>query len=168
MTTPKLSPFEGRDVLRSTIAIINAGDGLSDAMKVEPTEFHHGDRVYVVLECEVARVQFVPYDKSDPHGPITRVHTLRAGTATVVDEDLVGEQVAAMAERVLQAKEAEAGIVRLEFEEDEAAAEPGEERAETAAEGDPVPADTWEDADPPPATTSLAAKAAARSRKRAT
>lgn len=108
MTT--LTPFDGLDVLRTTISVTNAGDGLSDSMKVDPQEFHHGDRVYVVLECEVAKVRFDPVKDTDA---LTRVHVLRAGNATIVEADLVKPMVDAMADRIQRAKEDEAGIARL-------------------------------------------------------
>lgn len=111
--SPPLSDFEGKPVRRSTISITNAGDGLSEAMKVEPVEHHQGDRVYVVLECEVAKVGFAPIDKDDPAGDQARVHTFRAGTATIVDADLVATVIAEQREKNLKAKEDAAGIVRL-------------------------------------------------------
>lgn len=145
---PELTPFEGRDVLRTSIAITRAGDGLSEAMKFEPREFHHGDRVYVVLETTVAKVQHVPYDKDDEFGPLVRVHSLTAGTATIVDEELVAAHIAAQAERNLKAREEAAGIERLPLaDDDELEALEGDLAAKEAAEGESVPADEWEDVD---------------------
>ncbi len=51
--TNALTSFDGRDVIKTTIAITKAGDGLSDALKVDPQEFSLGDEVVVVLKCEV-------------------------------------------------------------------------------------------------------------------
>lgn len=146
---PELTPFEGREVYRTSIAITRAGDGLSEAMKVEPREFHHGETVYVVLECTVAKVQHVPYDKDDPFGPLSRVHSLAAGTATIVDEEIVAAHIADQAERNLRAREAEAGIERLPLADDDEleALEADLAAKEADAEGEPVPADEWEDAD---------------------
>ena len=108
-----LTPFDDREVARTSLAITRAGDGLSEALKVAPREFHHGDTVYVVLECTCTRVQFVPFDRDDPSGPLTRVHTLAAGTATIVDEELVRSHISEQAERNLRAREEEAGIIRM-------------------------------------------------------
>lgn len=88
--TTKLSSFEGQDVLGATIAITNAGDGLSKAMEVAPEEFHLGDTIHVVLECEVSKVRYEPVSGTDG---LKRVHTLRAGLATIVDADVVREQL---------------------------------------------------------------------------
>jgi hypothetical protein len=107
-----LGNFDGKDVLRTTIAVTNAGDGLSEALKVDPKLMHLDEKVYVVLECEVAKVRFEPIKDTDA---VSRVHVLRAGNATLVDSDLVVEQLAEQAERIQRAKEAEAGISRLPY-----------------------------------------------------
>jgi glucokinase len=111
-TPGNLSSFDGLDVLRATIAVTGAGDGLSEAMKVDPQEFHHGEELYVVLKCEVAKVRFDPIKDTDA---LIRVHILKAGDATIVDKALVGPLVAEQAERIRLAKEAAAGVRRLEF-----------------------------------------------------
>lgn len=85
-TKTGLSRFDGKDVLTSSIKITNAGDGLSRAMSVEPTEFHHRETVHVVLECEVTEVSHKEIKDTDA---LVRVHTFKAGTATVVDGALV-------------------------------------------------------------------------------
>lgn len=113
--TSKLSPFDGCPVVRTAIAVTKAGDGLSEALKVDPQEYHVGDKVYVVLECEVAAVRFKPVDKDTPD-VLVREHTLRAGTATMVDGDLVATQLAEQAERIQLAKEAAEGVARLPYE----------------------------------------------------
>lgn len=142
-----LTPFDDREVARTSIAITRAGDGLSEALKVAPREFHHGDTVYVVLECTCTRVQFVPFDRADPSGPLTRVHTLAAGTATIVDEELVRSHISEQAERNLRAREEEAGIIRM-FDADE----PEVDEA-AGLEGEPAPDDAWEDPEPEPEPT---------------
>lgn len=111
-----LKDFEDLAVVRSTIAITNAGDGLSEAMKVEPQEFRQGDKLFVVIECEVAKVTFVPIDKNEPKGLQSRVHTLRAGVATIVDGKLVHDLVREQEEKNLRAREEEAGVARLPLE----------------------------------------------------
>lgn len=114
--TNALSTFDGRDVIKATIAVTNAGDGLSDALKVDPQEFSLGDRVYVVLETEVAKIRFEEIKDTDA---LARVHVLKAGNATIVDGVLVEAQIKEQAERIRLAKEQEAGIQRLSFSDDE-------------------------------------------------
>lgn len=116
MTTTELGTFEGADVSRAAIQITNAGDGLSEAVKVEPIVIHRGDTGYLVLEWECVEVRFTPADKENPHGDAVRVQKLKAGTATFVDAALVGELIAEQREKNLKAKEDAAGIQRLEFE----------------------------------------------------
>lgn len=115
--TTTLSTFDGRDVIKATIAVTNAGDGLSDALKVDPQEFSLGDKVYVVLETEVAKIRFEEIKDTDA---LARVHVLKAGNATIVDGTLVAAQIAEQAERIRLAKEAEQGVQRLDFAADDA------------------------------------------------
>lgn len=101
-----LADFDGKEVLSATVSVTNAGDGLSSAMKVEPAEFHHGEIVYVVLACEVAKVRFDPIKDTDA---LQRVHILRAGEATIVDESVVSTHLEAQRVKIEEA----AGIQRL-------------------------------------------------------
>lgn len=105
-TSVTLQPFDGHDVT-SSIAVPNAGDGLSKALAIDPAEYHHGDKVYVVLETEVTKVQFVP-DKDDDEG-LTRVHVLRAGTSTIVDHKLVKGVLTKQTEKNQKAEEERTG-----------------------------------------------------------
>jgi hypothetical protein len=125
----QLSQFDGKPVVRTTIAVTNAGDGLSDALGIDPQEFHHGDTVYVVLECVVSKVAHVPIDKDTP-GILVRQHTLRAGTGTIVDESVVAEQVRLQAEKIETARRHAKG----EFTLDEAALQAEHDDGQHAAE----------------------------------
>lgn len=82
----KLSKFERKEVLSATVAVTGAGDGLSQAMAVDPTELHHGETVYLVLELNVAKVRFDPVPKTEG---LQRVHILKAGRATLIDGEVV-------------------------------------------------------------------------------
>ena len=109
-----LGTFEGDTVVRVSIAITNAGDGLSEAMAVEPRLMHRGDKVFVVLECECTKVVMQPSSKETPN-LINRQHVLRAGVATIVDEELVRSVLDEQALRIERAK----GLERLPFNEGE-------------------------------------------------
>lgn len=109
---PSLSPFEGHAVIGARVAITNAGDGLSMALGVEPEELTLGDKVYIVLETEVAKIRFEPVKDTDA---LARVHTLRAGAATIVDYRLVKEALDAQALKIEKSK----GVERLPFDPDE-------------------------------------------------
>lgn len=78
-----LEPFEKKPVIRCEVKITKAGDGLSDALQVDPVEMHVNDRVFFVLEAEVASIQFV---RMSPAGnDLRRVHVLATQRITQVD-----------------------------------------------------------------------------------
>lgn len=108
-----LEPFEGRDVIGSKVAITKAGDGLSDALSVDPVAFDLGAKLYVVLEVEVERVR---YSEVKDTQSLVREHTFAARAATIVDEELVGDLVRAQVEMTRKRKEQAAGIESLPFE----------------------------------------------------
>lgn len=115
-----LGKFEGRSVSGTTIAITNAGDGLSKALAVEPRVLNQHDEVYVVLKTKVDRIAFID-SKDDPEKACIRVHTLKAGEATIVDEALVAEVLADQRRRLEEAE----GVYRLPGTEGEAPPEEG-------------------------------------------
>ena len=96
-TLSHLAPFEGREVIGASVAITRAGDGLSDALAVEPSEYRHGETVFVVLECEVGKVRFDPVKDTNA---LRRVHTLVTITATTVEKDLVGDLITEQRSRI--------------------------------------------------------------------
>ena len=116
MTKPRnavdgLSKFEGRDVLQSTIKVTNAGDGLSEALAIEPVEMHLGEKRYLLIEAEVSKVN---YEELKDTGTLRRVHTLRAGVATLVDEEFAADMLDAQRVAIEEAK----GITRIPFDDD--------------------------------------------------
>lgn len=108
-----LEPFEGRDVIGSKVAITRAGDGLSDALSVDPGAFDLGAEIYVVLKCEVGKVR---YSEVKDTQSLVREHTFVAEAATIVDADLVADLVQAQVEMTRKRKEEAAGIQSLDFE----------------------------------------------------
>lgn len=82
-----LAEFEGHDVVGATIQVTNAGDGLSEALKIDPVEYEHGETVFVVLQTTVAKVRFDP--SKDDKEKLVRVHVLKTGVATPVDESQI-------------------------------------------------------------------------------
>jgi len=102
-TTPTdaLGTFDGRQVVTTSVQITNAGDGLSAALTIDPQLMHHGQIVTIVLECEVTKVGFVPVKDTDV---LNRVHTMRAGIATLVDPQLVRSVLAAQRKKIDEAR----------------------------------------------------------------
>jgi hypothetical protein len=84
--TENLGSFEGEDVLIAQVAIRAAGDGLSKALAVHPTLLHRGDKVFVVLECEVKKIAFSGIKDTDT---LARIHDLTTLNATLIDEAAV-------------------------------------------------------------------------------
>jgi hypothetical protein len=107
-----LSAFEGKTVLSVGVTVRNAGGGLNKALSVDPAEWHQGDRVVVVLDCEVDKVRFDRVKDSDG---VQRVHILVADGATIVERDLVADVLDAQERRLEEA----AGIHRLPMGEDD-------------------------------------------------
>lgn len=114
---PNDAPIEyrGRPIRKVTVAVTNAGDGLSKALKVDPRNIEPGQDIYVVLRTHLAKDAFVFVTGTDGQegSEVDLVYTLSAGDATIVDGDLVRDLVDQQAERVKLAEEAEKGIQRL-------------------------------------------------------
>lgn len=180
MTDQALTPFDGKPVVQTTISITQAGDGLSAALAIDPEEFHHGERVVVVLDCTVGKVVLKPLSKDVPN-MLMREHVLIAGTSTIIDPQLVEELLSEQAAKIAAAKEEEErgkrrakGEYTLEDEAFVAEHDEGqhanglregcpkcdEEKAAMASEGAPP------DPDEPPAPTSLADAMEAKAKKR--
>lgn len=109
-----LGAFEGEPILISMISLTKAGVSLSEAMKVDPADLRIHDEVVVVLRCTVEEIRFKPISKDAD--ALARVHTLKADTATMLDDAEaagVSDLLAKQAERIQLAKEAEQGIRRL-------------------------------------------------------
>jgi hypothetical protein len=113
---PDLPDFEGLPVRRSTIKITKAGDGLSEALKIAPKPFHHGDEVYFVLRGLVTQVNHTPVSPADTD--LIRTHTLVCQDITEVDAEDVDAFLDQANERLKLAREEEAGIQRIGYDED--------------------------------------------------
>ncbi len=150
-------------------------------MKIDPQQFHAGERLYVVLECDVAKIRFDPIASGDEMVGWRRTHVLAAQAATFVDADLVAEAIASQKRKIQLANEAAAGIGRLAFDGDDEAVkahdeglhasglvpgcpkcdaewegehdDPGTGETMTQVEGDTVSADK-----PPPAPTPISGR----------
>lgn len=81
--------FEGRQITKQTMALTNAGDGLSRAMKVAAETHKPGDKVFVLMETTVGKITFDPFDDT----LCARNETLKAEVATIVDEAFAKETI---------------------------------------------------------------------------
>lgn len=107
-----LPPYDDENVLSASVSISNTGDGLSEAMSIDPVLLKVRDKVTIVLECEVTehRHKAVPKIKEG----LVLVLRMKAGRATIIDNDIVAEYLDDQALRIEQAK----GIQRMPFGED--------------------------------------------------
>ena len=104
-----LGDLDGVAFDRTSLKLTRAGDGLSDAMKVEPALLQTGDTGYCLVAFQVSAVTGKPWvGKGGDYG-LERVVTLAATGAALVDEDLAGPTLKAMAIRVKAMKDAELG-----------------------------------------------------------
>lgn len=132
-----LEPFEKKPVIKCEVKITKAGDGLSDALQVDPVEMHVNERVFFVLEAEVGQVQFV---RMSPAGnDLRRVHVLVTQRITQVD----GADVSAYLDDAEQhVRRALAEISDDQRTLDDAAAEEAEAKAKASTNGGPVDPDS--------------------------
>lgn len=108
MALPK---FERRPVVRASVKITNAGDGLSEAMRLAPEALQLGDEVWFVIKGEVVRVAHESAPKDDHN--LVRVHTVKASDVALVAKDAVQDVLHAEQDRIARLREEEEGIQRL-------------------------------------------------------
>jgi len=100
MTLPK---FENRDVSAAQVRITGAGDGLSEALEVDPVALHLGDDVTYVLKGTVTQVNHRPLSSKHPE-IMVRQHTVTASEITEIDGDVAEEFLAEARARIAAAK----------------------------------------------------------------
>lgn len=111
-----LPEFEGRAVVRSAVKITRAGDGLSEALKLEPTALHHRDEVFFVLRGQVTQINHRPASREEDD--LVRVHTVEAQEIAMVGQAEVDELLAAERDRVKRLRDEDAGREPLPLDED--------------------------------------------------
>lgn len=91
MTTieTRLPSFEDTPVVRSSVRITKAGDGLSEALKFEPEALHYRQQVYFVLRGEVTQINHRPATNDEDDDLMVRVHTVEAREIALVTEAAV-------------------------------------------------------------------------------
>lgn len=100
MTLPK---FEGRDVSAAQVRITGAGDGLSEALEIDPVALHLGDEVTYVLKGKVTQVNHRPISAKHPE-MMVRQHTVSAEEITGIDGEVAEEFLAEARARIAAAK----------------------------------------------------------------
>lgn len=128
-TRPTLPDFEDQPVAKATVRITRAGDGLSEALKVEPKALHVGQEVFYVLAGTVEQVNH----KADKDGDLTRVHTVAATAVTEIDGGTAQQMLTAAAKALEQRRAELDGQLSID---DELAAEAREAADETDTPSD--------------------------------
>lgn len=105
--------FEDEDVDQVQVRITNAGDGLSEAMKISPKTFHIDDDFACVLRGKVTQVNHKKTGK-DGEEIIVRVHTVKATAITEVEIEMAKKILAANAESLARQKAAIDGQLELD------------------------------------------------------
>lgn len=131
-TDPDLGEFEGKKVAKTTISLRGAGDGLSESMQIDPVLLHHGAKPYVIMETRVSSIDFP--EIADAPNMLERKAVLRAGTALIVDSDIVAEMVERQKGRI-----AEKHLADRLAAEDAARAKEGAQQTAVGPEGEVHP-----------------------------
>lgn len=113
-TQEPLPTFEDEQVQSVQVRITNAGDGLSEALKISPKVFHLGDEFSCVLRGTVSQINH----KQGDDEVIVRVHTVKASAITEVDADMAKRILTAAADNLARAKAERDGQLMLEADED--------------------------------------------------
>lgn len=85
-----LGEYEGQDVIRTSVALRKAGDGLSKSIAIEPAKLRIGSKVFVLVECTVGPHKHVPIEDTDC---LELKQDLIADTCSMVDADFAAEKI---------------------------------------------------------------------------
>lgn len=111
MTTQQVLPeFEGQQVHKSTVKIAKAGDGLSEALDLEPQALNMGDEVCFVLRGKVRKVSH----EEGRDNAIVRVHTVDTTGIAPIDQATADEMIAAENDRVAKLRDERDGQQRID------------------------------------------------------
>jgi hypothetical protein len=116
-----LGEVDGHPVVRTSVSVRNAGDGLSRDLAVAPRVLHDGEEVVVVLRCRVDGLGFsrIPpvRDEENYQPRYVRNHVLKAKGATVLtpkDATQVGAFLRDSEQRQAEARAALEGQEQLD------------------------------------------------------
>lgn len=110
-----LGLFEGRTVIGVEVIVRKTGDGLSEAVKVEPRLVQVGDEGYIVFAYKCVDLHFPAENRQNPaEGGVRRAQVLDAGVATFIDDDVVRDAIERQAEKNLRWREQNENKGRLE------------------------------------------------------
>lgn len=104
----KLGKHEGKTVAGVGLIIRGTGDGLSQAMELDPVILKHGDRVGIYIEGDVVDLHFPGVKGTNS---VRRVAVVNADAGYIVeDRSEMAEILREQADRAQRKAEAEAGV----------------------------------------------------------
>lgn len=114
MTQTVLPAFEGLTVHKAALRVTNAGDGLSEALDLEPQALELGDEVCFVLRGKVSQVNH----KTGKDNAVVRLHTVACEAIAPIDPSLADEAIATENERLAKLRDEKNGQTRIDGEGD--------------------------------------------------
>lgn len=106
--------YEGLPVRKHSVAVRGAsGDALNGSLKVEPRDFHPGERAFMVLEVVPADVNHKPMDEGEAW---ERVQVVKVGRGCFVDAKTALPHLDAISVALEDLRVKETGQERLELE----------------------------------------------------
>jgi hypothetical protein len=129
--TADLGSHEGRPVIGTKIKVRKTGDGLSEALKIDPEIIKVGEERMLAVRVVCVDVQNPAENRKQPaEGGVLRMHIFDATEAAFIDGAVVEDVLAKQRERIDRAKDAEVGQGRLPTDEElHAAHDAGEHSA---------------------------------------
>lgn len=115
---PDFGTYEGRPIRKCSITIKGTGDGLSDALTIDPLSLEPGERAFVLLEVEGTDQNHKYLKEADAWN---RVQVTKAIRGAVVTEDIAVPLLDNVAVAVEELRVAEGGDVELGLEGEKAA-----------------------------------------------
>lgn len=109
-----LTPFDGREVLTASGRFVGLGDGLSQALTLDAREYHIGDRVTFLVDCDASAVQM---REIKDVGKLDRLHTFKG--VTVVDVTTSRDSFTEILDEQKRRNEEAKGILALDLNGDE-------------------------------------------------
>lgn len=115
---PDFGTYDGRPVRKSSLTIRGTGDGLSDALSIEPQTFSPLDTAYVVLEVEMSDVDHKYMKDADAWN---RVQVCKAVRGAFIEQSIAQPILDNIAVAFAELKDEESGAQTLGLEGEKAA-----------------------------------------------
>jgi len=108
----ELKDFEGRHIARATVKITAAGDGLSEALAIQPEEIELDEDRSYVLQGKCVRVSI----ETDKNGITSRVHTIKTHGISPIDPSVAAKAISQYRDETEKAKAEAQGQLMLDEE----------------------------------------------------